>query len=126
MGGSMLTSDRVFSHNGGTSPAPLRAAITIVATLGAGVLALFFVMLPCAAWIEAGVNQAQGGTEFAADVVRDLAFAAVTPLVFGLVLRRRRRRAFGWLASFRAAAGYTSLIGFPLLVMRILAAAPFF
>lgn len=119
----MLTGEPATSYVG--PPRARRTALTLLATLAAAVLALYFVLLPCAAWIEAAVNQAKGGTEFDGDVARDLVLAAVTPLVFVLLLRRRRHGG-GWLASFRFAAGYTSLVGFPLLVMRILATAPFF
>jgi len=121
-----LTVDQAMPADRQSRPPLWSAALMALTTIGAAVLALYFVVLPAAAWIEAAVNQSQGGAEFLREVIQDLVFAAIAPLVFSLVLWRGRLRGKGWLASFRSAAGYGSLVGFPLLVLRILAAAPFF
>lgn len=121
-----MTVDPAMLADRQSRPPLWSATLTVLTTIGAAVLALYFVVLPAAAWTEAAVNQAHGGAKFLREVIQDLVFAGIAPLVFSLVLWRRRLRGPGWLSAFRSAAGYASLVGFPLLVLRILVAAPFF
>lgn len=103
-----------------------RRTLGWAATALATAFGLYFVVLPCAAWLEGAYNQAQGGWSYAGQVVFDVVAGAVTPTVAVIVWRRRRAKAASAAAAFRAACWWAGLVGVPMLVLRVLASAPFF
>jgi hypothetical protein len=106
--------------------------ITVRRTLGwastglATIVGFYFVVLPCLVWLEGAYNQSQGGWTYAGWVLFDIAAAAAAPMVARRVWRRQRASGAAPEAAFRASCWWGGLVGVPVLILFVLASAPFF
>ncbi len=103
----------------------IRVAAVWLLTALLTVVAFYGVVVPSIGWLDGAYNQAQGGEGYIVAVIFDVAMALITPSVFVFVWNRRKRRDKPVVRRYWAACGYTSLVGIPMLLLRLLAGAGF-